>query len=98
MNSFLQNGILGREHGFLIPLTVEDPSVVAIEDDFSEEYRINIYVGSHYIASVTMNNYKQICNDVSSICVEDRFGNYLGNIHSLIQAQLYYVYLRIHSY
>jgi hypothetical protein len=95
MNTFLETGIYTE--GCIIPITTEDPSLTAILDDFSEEFRINIYAGSYYITSVTMKNYRQMCNDVSSMIVNDRHGKYISNIYSLIQEQLFYVYLRMHN-
>lgn len=95
MNTFLKTGIYTE--GCIIPMTTEDPFLIAVLDDFSENFRINIYAGSHYITSVTMQNYKQMCNDVSSMMVNDRHGKYVSNIHSLIQEQLFYVYARMHN-
>jgi hypothetical protein len=95
MNNFIKTGIYTE--GCIIPVTTEDPSLVAILDDFSEEFRINIYTGSYYITSVTMKNYRQMCNDVSSIIVNDRYGKYISNIHSLVQEQLFWDYLKIHG-
>jgi hypothetical protein len=95
MKQFLQTGVYTE--GCIIPVTTEDPSLLAVLDDFSEQFRINIYIGSSYIDSITMENYRQICNSVSSIAVVDRFGSHLGNVWSLIQEQLYYVYARIHK-
>ncbi len=95
MNNFLQTGMYTE--GCIIPITTEDPCLIAILDDFSEEFRINIYAGSHYITSVNMTNCKQMCNDVSALLVEDRHGNYLGNIYSLVQEQLFWVYLKMHN-
>jgi hypothetical protein len=97
MTQFLKSGILGRQDGFLIPVTTEDPSLKAVLDDFSEDFRINIYVGDSYIDSITMENYKQICNSVSSIAVVDRFDVPMGNVWSLVQEQLFFAYLRIHK-
>ena len=95
MNTFLSRGIYTE--GCIIPITTEDPSLVAILDDFSEEFRINIFAGSHYIASVDMSNCKQMCNDVSSLLVEDRHGKNIGNIWSLVNEQMFWDYLRIHN-
>ena len=97
MTSFLENGILGREHGYLIPVTVEDPSLLAVLDDFSEDFRINIYVADSYITSVTMKNHLSMCNSVSTIPVVDRHNVYVGNIWSLVNEQLFWEYLRIHK-
>ena len=44
-----------------------------------------------------MVNYRQMCNDVSALLVKDREDNYLGNIHSLVQEQLFWDYLKIHN-
>lgn len=95
MENFLQTGLYTQ--GCIIPVTTEDPSLVAVLDDFSEEFRINIFIGSTYITSVNMINHRQICNDVSTLLVQDRYGKHLGNIHSLIKEQLYCVYMRIHN-
>ena len=95
MNNFLQTGIYTK--GCIIPVTTEDPSLSVILDDFSENFRVNIYVGQSYIDSVTMSNYRQICNSVSSLPVYSRHNEYLGNLWSLIQEQLFYVYARIHK-
>lgn len=95
MNNFIKTGIYTE--GCIIPVTTEDPSLVAILDDFSEEFRINIFTGSYYITSITMVNYRQMCNDVSALLVKDREDNYLGNIHSLVQEQLFWDYLKIHN-
>lgn len=94
MNTFLSTGVYTE--GCIIPVTTEDPCLTAILDDFSEELRINIYVGDSYIDSVTMKNYRQMCNSVSSIPVVDRFGIYLGSIWNVIQEQMFYSYMRIH--
>lgn len=95
MNNFLQTGLYTQ--GCIIPVTTEDPALSVILDDFSEEFRVNIYVGQEYIDSVTMANYRQICNSVSSLPVYSRHNEYLGNLWSLIQEQLFYVYARIHA-
>tara|TARA_R110000868_G_scaffold311513_1_gene572508 strand:- start:178 stop:702 length:525 start_codon:yes stop_codon:yes gene_type:complete len=95
MTNFIQTGIYTQ--GCIIPITTEDPSLKAILDDFSEEFRINIYAGSHYISSITMSNHRLMCNDVSALLVEDRHGNHLGNVYSLVQEQMFWDYLRIHG-
>ena len=97
MENFITNGFVGRSQGFIIPVTTEDPSLSIILDDFSEEFRINIYCGNHYIDSITMTNYRQMCNNVSALPVYSRFNEYLGNVWSLIQEQLFWVYFKIHK-
>jgi hypothetical protein len=95
MNNFLKTGIYNN--GCVIPVTVEDPSLLLILDEFTENFRINIYCGQSYIDSITMSNFREICNDVSSLVVQSRHGEYLGNVWSLINEQMYYDYLKIHS-
>ena len=95
MTNFIQTGVYTQ--GCIIPVTTEDPSLKAILDDFTEEFRINIYAGSHYISSITMSNHRLMCNDVSALLVEDRHGNHLGNIYSLVEEQMFWDYLRIHE-
>lgn len=95
MTKFITSGVYTE--GCIIPVTTEDPCLTAVLDDFSEEFRVNIYAGDSYIDSVTMKNCKQMCNSVSAIPVVDRFGVQLGNIWSLVNEQMYYDYLRIHK-
>jgi len=95
MNNFLKTGIY--TNGCIIPITTEDPSLLLILDEFTENFRINIYCGQSYIDSITMSNFREICNDVSSLAVQSRHGEYLGNVWSLINEQMYYDYLKIHS-
>ncbi len=95
MTNFLKTGIY--TNGCIIPVTTEDPSLLLILDEFTENFRINIYCGQSYIDSITMNNFREMCNDVSSLAVQSRHGEYLGNVWSLINEQMYYDYLKIHS-
>lgn len=95
MNNFLKTGIYTE--GCIIPVTTEDPSLLVIFDDFSEEFRLNVYCGNSYIDSITMLNFRQVCNDVSSLPVHSRHGEYLGNVWSLVNEQMFYDYLIIHS-
>ena len=95
MNNFLRTGLYTE--GCIVPVTTEDPSLVAVLDDFCDYFRVNIYVGKSYIDSVTMDNYRSMCSDVSGLIVTDRRGNYINNIWTLIQEQMFYDYLRIHS-
>jgi hypothetical protein len=95
MKDFISTGTYTQ--GCIIPITTEDPCLKAVLDDFSEEFRINIFAGSHYITSVTMTNYRQMCNSVSALSVVDRQDNYISSIWSLIQEQMFWHYLRIHK-
>ena len=95
MNNFLKTGIYTK--GCIIPVTTEDPSLSVILDDFSEQFRLNVYCGNSYIDSITILNFRQVCNDVSSLPVYSRHGEYLGNVWSLVNEQMYYDYLTIHK-
>ena len=96
MNSFIQTGVYTK--GCIVPVTTEDPSLLVVFDEFSEEFRLNIYCGESYIDSITIANHRNVCNDVSSLPVYSRHGEYLGNVWSLVHEQMYYDYLRIHNY
>lgn len=95
MTNFLQTGVYTE--GCITPVTTEDPSLLAVLDDFSEEFRVNIYVGNSYICPVSMGNHRQICANVSSLPVYSYKNEYLGSLWSLVQEQLFYVYARIHK-
>ena len=95
MNHFLQTGVYTE--GCIIPVTIEDPSLLVQLDDFSESFRVNIYIGSTWVDCVSMDNYRQICNGVSSLSVYSRHNEYMGSLWTLIQEQLFYAYARIHG-
>lgn len=95
MTNFLKTGVYTE--GCIIPVTTEDPSLSVVLDEFSENFRLNIYIGDSYIDSVTMANHRQLCNSVYSLPVYSRHNEYLGSIWTLIQEQLFYVYARIHK-
>lgn len=86
MTKFLQTGIYTE--GCIIPVTTEDPSLLVQFDDFSEEFRLHVYIGDSYIDSITMSNYRQIANDVSSLPVYSRHNEYLGSVWTLIQEHI----------
>jgi hypothetical protein len=95
MQDFISKGLYTQ--GCIVPVTTEYPDLLFILDDFSEEFRINIYIGRHYIDSITMVNCRSMCNDVSRMLVEDRFGKSLGTVWSLVNGQMHLDYLRIHG-
>jgi hypothetical protein len=92
-NTFIQTGVYTE--GCFIPVTIEDPCVKVLHDEYGERFRINIYVGNTWIDAITMDNYSTMCNDVSSLAVYSFEGEYLGNVWKLVQEQLSYVYARI---
>jgi hypothetical protein len=95
MKTFINTGIYTQ--GCIVPITTEDPSLLVMFDEFSEEFRLNIYCGESYIDSITMADCRQMCNSVSSLPVYSRHNEYLGNVWSLMNEQMYYDYLRIHN-
>lgn len=94
-NTFISTGIY--TNGCVIPVTTEDPCIQVIHDDYSEEFCLNIYVGSIWIEAITMSNYRSICNSVSALPVYSSKNEYLGNVWKLVQEQLFWDMLRIHA-
>jgi hypothetical protein len=93
--TFISTGIY--TNGCIIPVTTEDPCIQVILDSYSEDFRLNIYVGSAWIEAITMSNYRSICTDVSALPVYSSKDEYLGNVWKLIQEQLFWDMLRIHA-
>ena len=97
MNTFIQRGILGRSHGYLIPVTTEDPSVKAIFNDHLEYLSISIYVGNTFVGEITMDNFREMCNSVSSLPVYLLSGeDTKRNIWSFIREQ--YIWEKLKTY
>jgi hypothetical protein len=93
--TFINTGIYTK--GCIIPVTTEDPCIKVILDNYSEDLRLNIYVGSTWIEAITMSNYRSICKDVSALPVYSSKDEYLGNVCWLVQEQLFWDMLRIHA-
>lgn len=93
--SFLTTGIY--TNGCIVPVTTEDPCIQVILDEYTENFRINIYVGNTWIDAITMTNHRSICNAVSSLPVNSSKDEYLGNVWHLVQEQLFWDHLKIHS-
>ena len=97
MSTFIKNGYLGREHGYLIPVTTEDPSVRAIFNDHLEYLSIAIYVGNTFVDEVTMNNFREMSNSVSALPVYLLSGeDTKRNIWSFIREQ--YIWEKLKEY
>jgi hypothetical protein len=93
--TFISTGIY--TNGCVIPVTTEDPCIQVIHDEYSEDFRLNIYVGSTWIEAITISNYRSMCNAVSALPVYSSKNEYLGNVYSLIQEMLFWDMLRIHA-
>lgn len=94
MNNFLKTGIY--TDGCIVPVTTEDPDIWVILDEYSEEFRLNVYIGNTWIDAISMTNHRSLHNDVSRLPVHSYKGEYLGTVNSLIQEQLFFDLLKIH--
>jgi len=96
MKQFIHTGI--HTQGCIIPITTEDPCLELRLDEYSEEFRINIYAGDQWIAEITSSDsIRTIDREVSSLPVYNNREEYLGNVHSLMKEQMFWDYLKIHS-
>ena len=71
MNTFIKTGILGRSHGYLIPVTSEDPSVKAYVNTRSEDFIINLYCGRDHIGEINLSNSHSLHPSIYSIPLEN---------------------------
>lgn len=93
MTPFLENGILGREHGFLIPVTSEDPSLTVYETKpTSNKWGILIFWGNpdneECIGIINDENYMHVHKSVKLMPVTNREGKCLGSIWNRIDNRL----------
>ena len=96
MKRFIHTGIYTQ--GCIVPITTEDPCLQLISDEYSEYFRINIYIGDEYIDEInSFDSLMNIHNDVSCLPVYNYRQEYLGNVLSLIKEQMFWNLLRIHS-
>lgn len=96
MKQFIHTGV--HTQGCIIPITTEDPCLELRLDEYSEDFRINIYAGNEWIAEInSSHSLRNIDKDVSSLPVYNNRGECLGNVCSLIKEQMFWDYLRIHS-
>ena len=94
---FLKNGILGRNYGYLIPVTCEDPSVRCSLNEYEGEFKIKIWIGNTIIGIIDMTNYFQIHKDVSTLLVYSERAECLGTVWSLIEEKRFWDMLKIHN-
>ena len=94
-NTFISTGVY--TNGCVIPVTTEDPCIKVILNEYSEDFRLNIYVGDTWIEAITMSNYRNMCADVSALPVYSFEGEYLGNVWELTQEQVFWDMLKIHG-
>lgn len=97
MTPFLKNGILGKEQGFFIPVTCEDPSVLCSLNEYEGEFKIKVWVGNIIVGIIDMTNYSQIHKDISTLPVYSERAEYLGNVWSLIKEKRFWNMLKIHN-
>ena len=91
MSPFLKNGILGREYGFLIPITSEDPSLTVWETKPGiDKWGIAIFIGNQLnqdscIGIINDDNYLNINKDILNMSVTNREGKLLGSIWNRLE-------------
>jgi len=91
MTPFLKNGILGIEHGFIIPVTTEDPSLLVVETKpDSNKWGIAIFLGdkidmNNCIGLINDDNYLNIHKDILSMSVTNRNGDKLGSVWNRLE-------------
>lgn len=96
MSNFLKTGIYTQ--GCIIPVTSNDPSVSAAIDNYSEEFRINIYIGSSYIDTITMDNFRDVHPSILCLDVYDFSNNWLKtNVWGEIRKQYIYNQAKIYG-
>ncbi len=71
MNTFIKNGILGKSHGYLIPVTSEDPSIKAYVNTHSEDFIINVFCGKDHVGEITLSNGHLLHPSIYSIPLEN---------------------------
>lgn len=94
MSPFLKNGYLGREHGFIIPVTSEDPSLVVLETKpDSVKWGIAIFIGSfsqdNCIGIINDENMYNIHKDILSMAVYTKENQSLGSVWNRIENRHY---------
>ncbi len=91
MTPFLKNGMLGREYGFLIPITSEDPSLMVVETKpESNKWAIAIFIGTEIIQEncigiINDDNYLKVHKDVLNMAVTNREGKLLGSVWNRLE-------------
>ena len=91
MTPFLKNGFLGREHGFLIPITSEDPSLTVWETKpGTNKWGIAIFIGDELnqetcIGIINDDNYLEVHKDITTMTVTNREGKFLGSVWNRLE-------------
>lgn len=91
MTPFLKNATLGIEHGFIIPVTTEDPSLLVVETKpESKKWGIAIFLGNKIdfddcIGLINDDNYLNIHKDILSMSVTNRNGDKLGSVWNRLE-------------
>jgi hypothetical protein len=88
MTDFLKNGKLGIEHGFLIPVTTEDPSLLVLETKpDSTKWGIAIFLGDMNVCIGVINddNFLNIHKNILSMSVTNRKNEKLGSVWTRLE-------------
>jgi hypothetical protein len=94
MTPFLKNGILGIEHGFIIPITTEDPSLLVVETKpHSKKWGLIVLLGtnidnSECIGIINDDNYTDIHKDILSMSVTNRNSDILGSVWNRLENRI----------
>ena len=71
MNTFITKGILGMSHGYIIPVTSEDPSVKAYVNTYTEDFIINVFCGKDHVGEINLSNSHLLHPSIYSIPLEN---------------------------
>lgn len=91
---FLKHGILGRDYGFLIPITSEDPSLMVLETKpESKKWAIAIFLGTEIVQEncigiINDDNYLEVNKDVLNMPVTNREGKLLGSVWGRLENRI----------
>jgi len=91
---FLKHGILGRECGFIIPVTSEDPSLMVLETKpGSKKWGIAIFIGTEIVQEncigiINDDNYLEVHKDVLNMPVTNREGKLLGSVWNRLENRI----------
>lgn len=95
MTNFIQTG--RYTEGCIIPVTADDESLTAMIDEYSEEFRINFFIGTTYIDSIDKTiNIKNIHIDILKLVVVNNRNEDVGQVYQLVEESMFYDYFKIH--
>jgi len=95
MTNFIQTGIYTET--CIISVTTEDESLTAMLDEYSENFRINFFIGTTYIDSIDKTiNIKNIHIDILKLVVVNNRNENVGQVYQLLEESMFYDYFKIH--